>query len=91
MSASDSQSTPATETTETTATSSAYTKSSPNYDNYAQSYAEHFNRCTMMHAADLIYMTESKIQQSRRILDIGCGAGAFSLAYLQHFPNGING
>ena len=27
--------------------------------------------------------------QGKRILDIGCGPGAFGVAYLQHFPNGV--
>ena len=61
------------------------------YDTSANSYADNITRFTMLHAADLIGVTKTEIRKAKRILEIGCGAGAFGLAYMNIFPQGIPG
>jgi ubiquinone/menaquinone biosynthesis C-methylase UbiE len=61
------------------------------YDSFAEQYAEHIVRTTMLHATDLIGLAEAPIRSARRILELGCGTGAFGLAYQQKFPHGIDG
>jgi ubiquinone/menaquinone biosynthesis C-methylase UbiE len=65
--------------------------SSSLYDSFAQYYSDHINPLTGLHATDLIGLASDKIRTAKRILELGCGAGAFGLAYLQHFPHGIPG
>jgi ubiquinone/menaquinone biosynthesis C-methylase UbiE len=55
------------------------------------SYADNVMRCTMLHATDLIGVTKTEIRKAKRILEIGCGTGAFGLAYMNMFPQGIPG
>jgi ubiquinone/menaquinone biosynthesis C-methylase UbiE len=68
---------------------SATTKSaSPNFDAFAQQYSENANRVTRLHATDLIEAVRPTVMRGdQRILEIGCGAGAFGLAYLDAFSN----
>jgi ubiquinone/menaquinone biosynthesis C-methylase UbiE len=61
------------------------------YDSFAEKYAEHITRTTMLHATDLIGLAEAPIRSAQRILELGCGAGAFGLAYQRYFHGGIDG
>jgi ubiquinone/menaquinone biosynthesis C-methylase UbiE len=65
--------------------------SSPVYESFAQYYSDHINHLTGLHATDLIGLASGQIRNAKRILELGCGAGAFGLAYLQSFPDGIPG
>lgn len=61
------------------------------WDEYAERYGENITRLTVMHATDFAGSILSQIRSAKHILDIGCGAGAFGLAYLSYFPRGIRG
>lgn len=61
------------------------------WDEHAIGYSENISRITTIHATDLIGSILPQIRSAKRILDIGCGAGAFGLAYLSLFPRGIRG
>jgi ubiquinone/menaquinone biosynthesis C-methylase UbiE len=63
-----------------------------NWDKVASSYKSNgISRLTSLHATDLVGATLQQIRSSKTILEIGCGTGAFGLAYLNFFPNGIPG
>jgi ubiquinone/menaquinone biosynthesis C-methylase UbiE len=57
----------------------------------AKRYADSVRRITFLHATDLICVLKKDILKAKTILDVGCGTGAFGLAYLQQFPKGIPG
>jgi ubiquinone/menaquinone biosynthesis C-methylase UbiE len=61
------------------------------FDAIADYYAQHGNRVTIPHALDMIGLAQDQIRQAKTILELGCGAGAFGLAYQQFFPQGISG
>jgi ubiquinone/menaquinone biosynthesis C-methylase UbiE len=61
------------------------------FDAIAEYYAQQGNRVTIPHALDLIGLAQDQIRQAKTILELGCGAGAFGLAYRQFFPDGIAG
>ena len=65
--------------------------SSINWDEQAQHYSSNVTRFTSLHASDLIGALYNDIKSARTILDIGCGPGAFGVAYLNSFPQGIDG
>lgn len=73
------------------AASSIAGTASPNYDAFAQNYADQVSRLTGLHAMDLVRTLPTKIASSKRILELGCGTGAFGLAYLDVFAEGIPG
>jgi ubiquinone/menaquinone biosynthesis C-methylase UbiE len=76
----------------TMSTSSPTKPVSPNYDASAEYYRDNVNRVTRLHAADLIEAVRPAMMQAgQRILEIGCGAGAFGLAYLDAFSNSAAG
>jgi ubiquinone/menaquinone biosynthesis C-methylase UbiE len=70
---------------------SAAASSNLRYDAFVENYATHSTRITKLHAADLIGLAEAHIRSAKRILELGCGAGSFGLAYHQKFPDGIDG
>lgn len=59
------------------------------WDDEAEQYSANITRFTSVHASDLIGCMYKDIENAKTILDIGCGPGAFGIAYLHHFPNGI--
>ncbi|GKY91852.1 hypothetical protein MPSEU_000156800 [Mayamaea pseudoterrestris] len=60
--------------------------------NYVDLYAANAARDTCLFARDLVAGSlYSSIASAKTILDIGCGPGVFCLAYMQHFPEGIEG
>lgn len=61
------------------------------WDEQAQHYSDNITRFTSLHATDLIGALYNDIKSAKTILDIGCGPGAFGVAYLNFFPNGIKG
>lgn len=61
------------------------------WDDTAQHYSDNITRFTSLHATDLIGALYNDIKSAKTILDIGCGPGAFGVAYLNFFPNGIDG
>jgi ubiquinone/menaquinone biosynthesis C-methylase UbiE len=64
---------------------------SHSFDKWAQSYSENVTRFSVLYAADLIRASMRQMAQAKTILEVGCGAGAFGLAYLSCFPDGIEG
>ena len=67
------------------------TASKDSWGDHASTYASVAPQLTSLHALDFIGLLRSEILQSKRILEIGCGSGAFATAYLQMFPQGIPG
>jgi ubiquinone/menaquinone biosynthesis C-methylase UbiE len=61
------------------------------FDTSAQSYSDNVTRFTVLYAVDLIRASLKQMSQAKTILEVGCGAGAFGLAYLSCFPTGIAG
>lgn len=55
----------------------------------ADLYADRSSRITELHASDLVAYLRPHLLQAQRVLEIGCGTGAFGQAYLQAFPKGI--
>jgi ubiquinone/menaquinone biosynthesis C-methylase UbiE len=64
---------------------------STSFEPFADYYAKQAAILTQPHAMDLIGLAQDKIRQAKRILELGCGSGAFGLAYQQFFPEGIAG
>lgn len=61
------------------------------FDKSAQSYSDNVTRFSVLYATDLIRASMRQMGQAKTILEVGCGAGAFGLAYLSCFPDGIEG
>lgn len=61
------------------------------WDDQAEHYAANMMRFTSLHATDLVGALYDDIKSAKTILDIGCGTGAFGVAYLGFFPQGIAG
>jgi ubiquinone/menaquinone biosynthesis C-methylase UbiE len=87
----DRESQPPTIATTGAATTGATIVAETSFDAIAEYYAQHGNRVTIPHALDMIGLAQDQIRQAQTILELGCGAGAFGLAYQQFFPQGIAG
>jgi ubiquinone/menaquinone biosynthesis C-methylase UbiE len=61
------------------------------FDKSAQAYSDNFTRFSVLYAADLIRASMRQMGHAKTILEVGCGAGAFGLAYLSCFPTGVEG
>lgn len=58
----------------------------------AKGYAAQVGRLTSSYAHDMINLIcHPYMEQAKTILDVGCGTGAFVLAYIQLYPQGIEG
>ena len=64
---------------------------SEDWSGYSSYYSDQISRFTMMHAYDLVGEMLRDIENAEIVLDVACGAGAFGLAYLRWFPEGIEG
>jgi ubiquinone/menaquinone biosynthesis C-methylase UbiE len=78
-------------TTSTETTTSTPAVPAHSFDTSAQSYSDNVTRFTVLYAVDLIRASLKQMSQAKTILEVGCGAGAFGLAYLGCFPRGIEG
>lgn len=65
------------------------TSAADQWSDQAALYSNQASRITELHGADLVTLLKDDILQAKTILDVGCGTGAFSKAYLQQFPKGI--
>lgn len=63
------------------------------WDEYADSYATNCTPFCTAHAQDVVTSLSRELLSERAvtIVDVGCGAGAFALAYLRRFPRGVPG
>jgi ubiquinone/menaquinone biosynthesis C-methylase UbiE len=61
------------------------------WSDQAKLYSDQVARLTGLHGADLVALLKDDILNAKTILDVGCGTGAFAMAYLQQFPMGIPG
>lgn len=64
------------------------------WDTFADEYTRACTPFSVLHAFDLLTAILPSITsnpQSCTILDVGCGGAALALAYLRHFPQGVEG
>jgi ubiquinone/menaquinone biosynthesis C-methylase UbiE len=61
------------------------------WSDQASLYSDQAARLTELHGADLVALLKNDIVNAQTILDVGCGTGAFAMAYLRQFPMGIPG
>lgn len=63
------------------------------WDNFADEYTRSCTPFCVLHAFDLLTAILPSISPNPQcnILDVGCGGAALALAYLRHFPQGVEG
>lgn len=63
------------------------------WDNFADEYTRSCTPFCVLHAFDLLTALLPSITAGPQcnILDVGCGGAALALAYLRHFPQGVEG
>lgn len=66
---------------------------SSEWDRVATSYAMNCTSFCAAHAQDVVTSLSRALssEESVTIIDVGCGSGAFALAYLRRYPRGVPG
>lgn len=61
------------------------------WSDQATLYSDQAARLTELHGTDLVTLLKDDILGAKTVLDVGCGTGAFAIAYHRQFPTGIPG